>query len=101
MYNEDENELKNTLRGLIHNYNCFRADKNFDLTKDDFLIFIVCDGYDKMEESFKQHAREKGWLDESILIHKGFMEKDPRTGKLKMRDLRDIMDHEVPDEEVP
>ena len=101
MYNEDEVELKNTLRGLIHNYNCFRSDKNFKLTKDDFLIFIVCDGYDRIPDSFKKHARDKGFLDEDILEHKGFMEKDPRTGNLKMRDLRDIMDNNVPDDEVP
>jgi len=27
MYNEDEVELKNTLRGIVHNYNCFRAER--------------------------------------------------------------------------
>ena len=64
MYNEDSSELKNTLRGLIHNYNCFRADPNFDLTKDDFLIFVVCDGYDRIPDDFKNLAREKGFLDE-------------------------------------
>lgn len=101
MYNEDEVELKNTLRGLIHNYNCFRSDKNFNLSKDDFLIFIVCDGYDRIPESFKKHARDKGFLDEDILEHKGFMEREPRTGNLKMRDLRDIMDDSVEDEDVP
>jgi len=100
MYNEDEVELKNTLRGLIHNYNCFRADKSYELSKDDFLIFIVCDGYDKIPDSFKAHARSKGFLDETILEHKGFMEMD-RNGKWKMRDLRDIMDDTVPDDEVP
>ena len=64
MYNEDSTELKNTLRGLIHNYNCFRADPNFDLSKDDFLIFVVCDGYDRIPDDFKNLAREKGFLDE-------------------------------------
>ena len=101
MYNENESELKSTLRGLIHNYNCFRSDKNFKLTKDDFLIFIVCDGYNAIPESFKKHAREKGFLDESILEHKGFMERDARSGNLVMRDLRDVMDTTVPENEVP
>ena len=64
MYNEDSAELKSTLRGLVHNYNCFRADPNFDLTKDDFLIFVVCDGYDRIPDDFKNLAREKGFLDE-------------------------------------
>ena len=88
MYNEHVDELKTTLRGLIHNYNCFRSDKNFNLTKDDFLIFIVCDGYDRIPESFKKHARDKGFLDEDILEHKGFMEREPRTGNLKMPSTR-------------
>ena len=101
MYNEKVEELKVTLRGLIHNYNCFRADPKYDLKKDDFLIFIVCDGYDRIPDCFKELAREKGFLDETILEQKGFMEKDPRSGALKMRPLRDIMDPDVPDSEVP
>ena len=100
MYNENESELKNTLRGLIHNYNCFRADPNFDLSKDDFLIFIVCDGYDRIPESFKKLGREKGWIDEQSLMDKGFMEKD-REGKFKFRNIEDIMDKKVKPEDVP
>ena len=64
MYNENATELKNTLRGLIHNYNCFRADPNFSLTKDDFVIHVICDGYERIPEDFKELAREKGWLNE-------------------------------------
>lgn len=100
MYNEDEQELKNTLKGLIHNYNLFRCDRNNGLTKDDFLVCIVCDGYDAMPESFKKFAREKKFLDETVLIEKGFAVRD-RDGKVRMRPLRDVMDHEVPDEDVP
>ena len=93
--------MKDTLRGLIHNYNCFRADENFNLTKDDFLIFIVCDGYDRIPDDFKELSREKGWLDEKVLIDKGFMSKDPRDGKLKMRPIDEIMDKKVKAEDVP
>ena len=54
MYNENETELKSTLRGIVHNYNCFRAeDKKYGLTKDDFRVVIICDGYDRIPESFK------------------------------------------------
>lgn len=67
MYNEHVSELKTTLRGLIHNYNCFRADKTYNIKKDDFLIFIVCDGFDRIPDCFKKLAREKGFLDETIL----------------------------------
>ena len=100
MYNEDSNELKNTLRGLIHNYNCFRADPNFSLTKDDFLIFVVCDGYDRIPDDFKELAREKGFLDEQTLIEKGFMEVN-RDGKYKFKAMEDVMDKKVKPEDMP
>lgn len=94
MYNEDEQELKNTLRGVVHNYNCFRAeDERYKLTKDDFTVVLICDGYDRIPESFKNHARDKGFLDEEILVTKGFMEKtEDKKPTYKMRPLRDIMD---------
>lgn len=101
MYNEHVGELKTTLRGLIHNYNCFRADKDYDIKKDDFLIFIVCDGYDRIPDCFKKLATEKGFLDESILEAKGFATRDERSGNLKMRPLRDVMDASVADKDVP
>ena len=101
MYNEHVDELKTTLRGLVHNYNCFRAESSYNIKKDDFLIFIVCDGYDRIPECFKKYAREKGFLDESILEAKGFMKRDERSGNLKMRPLRDIMNKNVKDDDVP
>ena len=49
MYNEDEQELTNTLKGIVHNYNCFRADNDrYGLNKDDFCVTIICDGYDRI-----------------------------------------------------
>ena len=66
MYNEHKGELMTTLRGLIHNYNCFRSSKK-NFSKDDFLIFIVCDGFDRIPDCFKKLAEEKGFYDESIL----------------------------------
>jgi cellulose synthase/poly-beta-1,6-N-acetylglucosamine synthase-like glycosyltransferase len=90
-----------TLRGVLHNYNCMRVDQGKDFTKDDFLVVVVCDGYDRIPESFKALAREKGFLDEDLLINKGFMKQDPRNGTYKMKPLRDIMDDEVPNDKVP
>ena len=102
MYNEDENELKTTLRGIVHNYNCFRAetDKHGDLTKDDFCVTIICDGYDRIPESFKQHARSKGFLDEEMLVAKNYMTKDDK-GKYKMQDLNKVMDSNVAEADIP
>lgn len=101
MYNEDEVELKNTLKGIVHNYNCFRAeDDKYGLSKDDFVITIVCDGYDRIPDSFKALARDKGFLDEDLLVQRGFMDKDEK-GTYKMKPLKDIMDNTVPEEEIP
>ena len=61
-----------TLRGVLHNYNCMRLDQGKNFTKDDFLVVVVCDGYDRIPESFKKLAREKGFLDEDLLVKKGF-----------------------------
>ena len=57
MYNEDEKELQNTLRGVITNYNFLRIDRFTKFSKDDFLVFVVCDGYEKIPESLKKLAR--------------------------------------------
>jgi cellulose synthase/poly-beta-1,6-N-acetylglucosamine synthase-like glycosyltransferase len=101
MYNEDEVELKNTLRGLIHNYNCFRADKKFNFTKDDFLIFIVCDGYDNIPKGFRDFARDKGFLDEEKLVTKGFMSFDTQKRVYKMRPLSEVCDPGTDPKEIP
>ena len=59
MYNENESELKNTLNGLIYNYNELLIDEKLDFRKEDFTIFLICDGFDRIPESFKQYATEK------------------------------------------
>ena len=46
MYNEDEHELKNTLNGVFHNYNELRIDKELNFKKEDFIVFLVVDGYE-------------------------------------------------------
>jgi hypothetical protein len=74
MYNENEQELKNTLTGVIHNYNELRIDKSLDLKKEDFVVFLICDGYDRIPESFKRYASEKQFFDIDVLIQKGFLE---------------------------
>jgi len=96
MYNENEQELKNTLRGVLHNYNCLKNDPYCKFSKDDMLVMCIADGYDRIPESFKKYAREKKFLDESILIEKGFMELT-QEGEYKMKDLKDCMDDVVRD----
>lgn len=100
MYNEDESELLHTLSGVIHNYNCLRLDEKTKFTKDDMLVVVICDGYERIPESFKKLAREKKFLDENMLVQKGFMVKD-KEGNLKMKNIRDLMDSSVADIDVP
>jgi len=100
MYNEDEKELQNTLRGCLHNYNCMKKAASTNFTKDDFLVVAICDGYDNIPESLKTLAREKGFLDEEMLFQKGYMDLN-RDNQFKMKNIRDVMEPDVPIEKVP
>jgi hypothetical protein len=53
MYNENEQELKNTLKGVILNYNELRNDESLNFKKQDFLVFLICDGFENIPDSFK------------------------------------------------
>ena len=68
MYNEDESELRTTLKGCLHNYNCLKSDAKTQFSKDDFLVALIVDGYDKIPASMKVLMREKGLLDEEVLF---------------------------------
>ena len=101
MYNEDEDELQTTVKGLLQNYNSMKMDAKHAFTKDDFLVCVICDGYDRIPESLKKLAREKRFLDEEVLFQRGFMEVDKRTKKWQMKNMKDIMDEDVPADAVP
>jgi Chitin synthase len=73
MYNEDEKELKNTLTGVIYNYNELRNDESLDFKKDDFIVFLICDGYDRIPDSFKKYATEKNFFSFETLRDKNFL----------------------------
>ena len=91
MYNEDEREFKETMTGVMENYIKMRLDKEVvGLKKRDFLVFVICDGFQGIPESFKKYATDLGFYDETILEEQGFMCKD-REGNKKMRDIRDIV----------
>lgn len=73
MYNENEKELRNTLTGLIYNYNELRNDESLNFKKDDFIVFLICDGYDRIPESFKKFATEKNFFNLEVLKEKNFL----------------------------
>ena len=90
MYNEEENELRDTLQGVIENYHELRQDKSLNFTKDDMVVVLVCDGFDRLTPTFKQFATDKQFYDEEVLIEKGFMNQD-RTGKWVMKDVDELV----------
>ena len=75
-------------------------DKIHKFTKDDFLVVVICDGYERLPESLKKFAREKKFLDEEVLFQKGFMDQD-RDGNFKMRNMRDVMHPSTKLEDIP
>ena len=96
MYNEEESELKETLRGVMENYVELLKDKSLQFKEEDISVVLVCDGFDRLTESFKAFASEKQFFDERLL-HNRFMQKD-RKGVWRMRDIDDLvpLGHHVP-----
>ena len=58
MYNEDESELKTTIEGVLQNYNAMYMDPDVKMRQKDMVVVLVCDGFDKVPESFKKYATE-------------------------------------------
>lgn len=79
---------------MIYNYNELRSDDELCFKKEDLLVFLICDGFDRIPESFKAFATEKHFFNIEHLIEKGFVEQN-RDKKWKMKDMRDIMDADV------
>jgi hypothetical protein len=96
MYNENESELQTTISGVLQNYNSMYLDPEIKMRQEDMVVVLICDGYDNIPESFKEYAREHHFLDEDILLEKGFMELD-RDGKLKMKQMSEIVEDHVKD----
>jgi chitin synthase len=63
-------------------------------------VVVIVDGYENIPSSFKEVAREKGFLDEEVLFQKGFMDLD-RDGNFKMKNMRDVVNEGVPAEKIP
>merc|ERR1712216_82989 len=39
----------------------------------DFMVYVICDGYDNVPESFKNYAQSVGFFDEQKLTDNKFM----------------------------
>jgi hypothetical protein len=56
MYNENEAELKTTISGVLQNYNVMSMDPDIQMKQQDLIVVCVCDGFEKIPESFKKYA---------------------------------------------
>jgi len=109
MYNEDEGLLQWTLRGIIQNYNAMYSNDELHMRQSDMVVVVVCDGYDKICQSFKDWAHKHELLDERILEERGFMyrkeNEDAADGEpewdWKMRDIKEVMAKKVKKRDLP
>lgn len=79
------------MKGIISNYNELRNDPTMNFKKDDMFVFLICDGFERIPDSFKKYATEKGFFDIDTLIEKKFVVED-RDKKWKMKNMKDITD---------
>jgi hypothetical protein len=49
MYNEDVKEFKDTLEGVLQNYNSMYMDETLQLRRSDFIVVCVCDGFEQIK----------------------------------------------------
>lgn len=95
MYNEKEIELKTTMKGVMQNFKAMQLDPTVNLKQAEVVVVLVCDGFEKIPESFKNFATEKGLFDENILRDKGFMTENP-DGSFRMKTMEECMDDGAP-----
>ena len=67
MYNEGKDLLQLTLRGVIQNYNAMFSNDELAMKRDDMVVVVICDGYEKLDEGFKKWARTHKLMDERKL----------------------------------
>lgn len=75
MYNEDTEAFKYTMQGVLQNYYALYHDPDVKLRQKDFIVYVICDGYDKIPEGFKQYMTNIGIYDEKRLVDDGYMKK--------------------------
>ena len=64
MYNEAEQEIDFTVRGLLQNFEEMRQDPRLSFGEEEMYVVLLCDGHDKIPQSFKKYASDRGFYDE-------------------------------------
>lgn len=65
-----------------------KTDPRVGFGDEEMYVVILCDGHDKIPQSFKKFARDRGFYDEQILIEDGYMRHE--NGQCKMRRMGEI-----------
>lgn len=90
MYNEAEHEIEFTVRGLLQNFQEMKEDPRLSFGDEEMYVVVLCDGHDKIPQSFKKFAKDRGFYNEERLIEDGFMRHE--NGKAKMRRMDEMFD---------
>ena len=64
MYNEAEDEIQFTMEGILRNHLQIRKDGRFEFGEEELIVIIICDGHEKIPDSFKTFATAEGLYDE-------------------------------------
>lgn len=62
------------------------------MKKNDLIVVLCCDGFEKIPQSFIDYLTERKALDGKLLADKGFAKWDESTGRYKMRPIEEFMD---------
>ena len=75
-------------------------DPEIKMRQQDFLVVLVCDGYERIPDSFKQYATKHKFFDEDVLKQQGFLTEE-RHGVLRMKTMQELMEKNVKEEDIP
>jgi cellulose synthase/poly-beta-1,6-N-acetylglucosamine synthase-like glycosyltransferase len=92
LYNEDIEEFKFTMRGVLQNYEVMCQDPHINMKKNDFFVVLCCDGLDKIPQTFIDFLSERKALDLNLLREKGFADYDEASGRYTMKPIEDFME---------
>ena len=67
MYNEDVFEFKQTMRGVLQNFEAMCQDPQIKMKKNDFVLVLICDGIAKIPQTMIDYLVELKALDLKVL----------------------------------
>ena len=75
-------------------------DPKINMQQHDLIVVCICDGFEKIPDSFKKFAKKHQFLDEEVLKAGGFM-KEEREGEWTMKNMHELMDKKVKEADIP